>query len=78
MRWEQALNVPGTERGPKAAPHPQTWISHSVPAWCQVLGTRRKGRELSAGEVGVGTQEGSHCGGDTGVVKFHSFPPCPG
>lgn len=75
MKREQALNVPGTEGGPRATPQPQTWVSHSVPARCQVLGTRRQGGEPRAGDVGVGAEESSHCGGDTGAVKSHSIPP---
>ena len=53
MSWEQAPNVPGTEGGPEALPHPQTWISHSVPVWCWVLGTGR----------GVVSQAMGHRGG---------------
>lgn len=63
MSWEQASNVPGTEGGPEALPHSQTWISHSVPVWCWVLGTGRGVVSQAMGHRGGGCVEHLSLGG---------------
>ena len=76
MSWEQAPNVPGTEGGPEALPHPQTWISHSVPVWCWVLGTGRGVVSQAMGHRGGGCIGHLSLGGGAKMlVKSHSCSP---